>query len=463
MEYSPPPLFKQGPSAFARLIFFVALALGLLISDARYRTLEAIREVIGTSLYPLQRAALIPRDIGLAVADFFVTGTSLHQQNQSLKARNLQLALQASQTNQLEAENAHLRALLELTRRSAIQNVPAEIAYDTRDPFTQKVIIDHGMGAGIQPGAPVVTENGVIGQVTRVYPLQSEVTLLTDKDQALPVQLVRTGIRSVIYGTPGGDGLDLRFVPISADVKIGDQLVTSGLDGVFPAGLPVARVVRVDRKTDTAFTRVLCEPVSPIHGERQVLVLHYDNVLLPPPPDSAVGEQLGLGDAKPKNAKDVKGKGAAGKAASGAAVSASTPEAASAAPAVAAASSVPQFAAGSVTFEGDMKGRVKGRALGQAAVAASAALAASSSKAIVAAGVPSASSGSIVPGVPRAPGVPGVPGAPGVTAASGAAARAPAPAVNAVKPGARAAGASATQAPGNDTVPRVPAHGGIDE
>jgi rod shape-determining protein MreC len=428
MDYSPPPLFKQGPSALARLIFFVALALGLLISDARYRTLESIREVIGTGLFPLQRAALVPRDVGLAIADFFVTGTSLHQQNGSLKARNLQLALQGSQAQQLEAENAHLRALLELTRRSSIQNVPAEIAYDTRDPFTQKVIIDHGSGAGIQPGAPVVNENGVIGQVTRVYPLQAEVTLLTDKDQALPVQLVRTGIRSVIYGTPGGDGLDLRFVPISADVKVGDQLVTSGLDGVFPAGLPVARVVRVDRKTDTAFTHVLCEPVSPIHGERQVLVLHYDNVLLPPPPDSAVGAQLGLAEPKPKNAKDAKSKAAAGKTAGASDV------AGTAASAVSEASAVPQVWAGTVTFDGPTAGHLKGRAMGQAATAtavaasaASAAAAASSSRA-AAAGVASAASSA------RAPGV-----------AAGSA-RGP-----------------ATTAPGPNTQPRVPARGGIDE
>jgi rod shape-determining protein MreC len=459
MDYSPPPLFKQGPSALARLIFFVALALGLLISDARYRTLESIREVIGTGLFPLQRAALVPRDVGLAVADFFVTGTSLHQQNQSLKARNLQLALQGSQAQQLEAENAHLRALLELTRRSSIQNVPAEIAYDTRDPFTQKVIIDHGSGSGIQPGAPVVNENGVIGQVTRVYPLQAEVTLLTDKDQALPVQLLRTGIRSVIYGTPGGDGLDLRFVPISADVKVGDQLVTSGLDGVFPAGLPVARVVRVDRKTDTAFTHVLCEPVSPIHGERQVLVLHYDNVLLPPPPDSAVGEQLGLAEPKPKNARDMKGKAAAGKAVS------VSDAAGAAALAVSAVSVAPQVWAGTVTFDGATSGHVKGRAMGQAATAAaaSAASAASSSKAASAAAV-SAGSGAAaqIPAsqatarapAARAP-VNGGPGATGGTAGT------------AQPTGTPPAAASAARAPGRepsrDPQPRVPARGGIDE
>jgi rod shape-determining protein MreC len=467
MEYSPPPLFKQGPSALARLIFFVALALGLLISDARYRTLEAIREVIGTGLYPLQRAALVPRDIGLAVGDFFVTGTALHRQNTDLKARNLQLALQATQSQQLEAENAHLRALLELTRRSSIQSVPAEIAYDTRDPFTQKVIIDHGSASGIQPGAPVVNEYGVIGQVTRVYPLQAEVTLLTDKDQALPVQLIRTGIRSVIYGTPSGDGLDLRFVPVSADVKVGDQLVTSGLDGVFPAGLPVARVVRVDRKTDTAFTRVLGEPISPIHGERQVLVLHYDNVLLPPPPDSAVAEQIN--GPQQKDSKDAKAKKAAK------AASASSASGAAAVASVAASdAALQQSVAGTVTFEGDLHGHTKGHASGQAEAAAEAS-AASTAKAAQSAPAKPAS-GAQAPGAkPNQPagasaaqagGAAGTAPAAGASSAPATAAgiqtTTPAPGAGTAA-GAKAAkgrGASATPA---DNAPRVPARGGIDE
>lgn len=470
MEYSPPPLFKQGPSALARLIFFVALALGLLISDARFRTLEAIREVIGTGLFPLQRAALVPRDIGLAVADFFVTGTALHHQNTELKSRNLQLGLRASQAQQLDAENAHLRALLEITHRSTIQSVPAEIAYDTRDPFTQKVIIDHGSASGIQPGAPVVNENGVIGQVTRVYPLQAEVTLLTDKDQALPVQLVRTGIRSVMYGTPSGDGLDLRFVPISADVKVGDQLVTSGLDGVFPAGLPVAKVVRVDRKTDTAFTHVLCEPISPIHGERQVLVLHYDNVLLPPPPDSAVAEQMNPQSKKDKDAKAKKDKTAKAVAAS---------EASSAAASVAASdTTTAQTVAGTVTFENEARGHLKGHASGQveAAAEASAVSSAKAAKAAVAAGAgasnaaasgaPAASSAGANPapnagvnGTPKAGANGGAVNAGANGAVNAGANAVPSPSAN---PAASKTPSGAAKAPA-DNAPRAPARGGIDE
>jgi rod shape-determining protein MreC len=168
----------------------------------------------------------------------------------------------------------------------------------------------------------------VIGQVTRVFPLQAEVTLLTDKDQAVPVQVVRTGLRSVIYGTPKGDSLDLRFVPISADVQTGDELVTSGLDGTYPPGLPVAKVVRVDKQADTAFARVICLPVAPVRGARQLLVLHYQNTVPPRPADepdaaSAAKEAKAKKGTKPaEKAVEKNAKATAPASASAAAVAA---------------------------------------------------------------------------------------------------------------------------------------------
>jgi rod shape-determining protein MreC len=283
MEYSPPPLFKQGPSALARLIFFVVLSLVLLVSDARFKTLEVVRAVLDAGLYPLQRAALLPRDLVLDAAHYAVTSNSLRRDNQTLSAKNLQLSLQANQVATLTAENAHLRALLNLSRNVATQSIPAEVQYGMRDPFTQKVVIGRGSQQGVQNGSPVVSEDGMIGQVTRVFPMQSEVTLLTDKDEAVPVEVVRTGLRSVVYGTATGDTLELRFVPISADVVAGDELVTSGLDGVYPEGLPVAKVVRVDKQADTAFARVVCVPVAAVRGARDVLVLHYQSDVPPRP------------------------------------------------------------------------------------------------------------------------------------------------------------------------------------
>jgi rod shape-determining protein MreC len=304
MEYSPPPLFKQGPSALARLIFFVVLALALLISDARFKTLEIVRAVLDVGLYPLQRAALVPRDLVVGATDMAVTTTTLRTENEKLAARNLQLSQQANQAVLLAAENAHLRALLDLSQKVTTRSTTADVQYDMRDPFTQKVVISRGSQHGVQNGSPVVTEDGMIGQVTRVFPLQSEVTLLTDKDQAVPVEIVRTGLRSVVYGTASGSTLELRFVPISADVVAGDELVTSGLDGVYPPGLPVAKVVRVDKQADTAFARVVCLPIAAVRGARDVLVLHYQSNI-PPRPEEPASAPQGK-DAKKKE-KGVKG------------------------------------------------------------------------------------------------------------------------------------------------------------
>jgi len=324
MEYSPPPLFKQGPPALARLIFFVALAIALLVSDARFSTLEIVRGVLGTVLYPLQRAALVPRDLFMGAADIAVTGASLRHDNDALRKRNLQLSTQANQAAVLAQENMHLRAVLELRQHIATQSTPVEIQYDTSDPFTQKIVIGQGSQQGIQNGSPVVSEDGVVGQVTRVFPLQAEVTLITDRDLAIPVQVLRTGLRSVIYGTPKGDSLDLRFVPTSSDLVAGDELVTSGLDGVYPPGLPVAKVVHVDKLADTAFARVTCAPVAAVRGARQMLVLHYQNDVPPRPAEPE--------PAADKNAKGKKGAKAAAKAEKAEKADANAKPAAAAAP-----------------------------------------------------------------------------------------------------------------------------------
>ncbi len=283
MEHSPPHLFRQGPSAFLRLLICVALACGLLVSDARFRLSETLHQAIGIVIYPLQQVALWPRDMVLNLTGFFTTTRSLQTENEILKTRNLKLALEALQAEQLQIENVHLRALLHLLPRAAAGAVVAEVRYEARDPFIQKVIVDHGERDGVQIGSPVIDDEGVLGQITRVYPLQSEVTLITDNDQSVPVQLIRTGLRGLISGNMHGEGLVLRFVPATADVQPGDELVTSGLDGVFPAGIPAGKITRVLRQTGVEFAQVFCMPTALTRGPRQVLILDYKKPLAPPP------------------------------------------------------------------------------------------------------------------------------------------------------------------------------------
>ncbi|HVK95257.1 MAG TPA: rod shape-determining protein MreC [Noviherbaspirillum sp.] len=285
MDYSPPPLFKQGASARAKVVFFALIALILLVADSRLRSLGAIRQVVGTALYPLQVAALLPRDAAYMVGDYFSSLSALQEENRKLKEQQISNAQSLQQVLQLSAENAQLRKLLAANERLPVKSVMSEILYDARDAFTRKAIVDRGVQHGVALGQPVIDDTGVVGQITRVFPFTSEVTLLTDKDQAIPVQVVRSGLRSIAYGKGHSGSLDLRFMPVNADIQNGDVLVTSGIDGVYPAGLSVAKVVQVERKSSDAFARIVCQPLAGIDRNRQLLIL-LTEPHLPLHPDS---------------------------------------------------------------------------------------------------------------------------------------------------------------------------------
>ncbi len=273
MEHTPPPLFRTGPTPLARLMIFAMLSTVLLIADARFNYLGTLRQIAGVIVYPLQRLAAAPAAMGGRIADFFVTHSALRSDNQRLTEQNLELAMAAQRFNALQNENTHLRGLLAARERVSMPSIAAEILYAARDPFSRKVMIDRGLQHDIEAGRPVVDHIGVIGQVTRAYPWLSEVTLITDKGHLVPVLNVRTGFRAVLAGI-GDDGrLELRFIPLSADFQVGDQLVTSGIDGIYPPGLPVAEVTKVERNTAYLFAGIHCKPLAGVNAGTQVLVL----------------------------------------------------------------------------------------------------------------------------------------------------------------------------------------------
>ncbi len=275
MEYSPPPLFKQGASARVKVVFFSLAAIMLLVIDARFQALNMVRQGVGSVLYPLQMLALVPRDAVHNMGDYFTRLTTLERENASLRRSQLTQAVLAQQGQQLQYENAQLRRLLATGQQVAVKSVMAEILYDARDNFNRRVILSRGLNHGIALGQPVIDDKGVVGQVTRVFPLTSEVTLLTDKDQAIPVQVQRNGLRSVIYGKGQVGSLELR-VPSNADIKVGDILVTSGIDGIYPAGLFVARAAVVENNATSTFERIACLPIAGLDRHKEVLVLLVD-------------------------------------------------------------------------------------------------------------------------------------------------------------------------------------------
>ena len=298
LDRTPPPFFRQGASALSKLMVCSALALFLMVADARFKVTQPLRAAVATALYPVQLVAMGPVRLIRKAGRYF---ESLQSAQASEAAARQKLALQsqrASQVEQLAQENTRLRNLLALRERITTPAEAAEVLYDAADPYTRKVIIDKGMAQGITAGSPVIDESGVLGQVTRVHPLISEVTLVTDRDHAIPVLNARTGARSVAFGDPitRGGSLELRFMAGNADVLAGDILTTSGVDGVYPPGLPVARVVSVERRADSDFARISCSPQALVDGARHVMVLKPVAVQIParPVPDEVLPAKRGL-------------------------------------------------------------------------------------------------------------------------------------------------------------------------
>lgn len=276
LERSAPPFFKQGPSALSRLAVYCALALFLMVGDARFGLTGPIRQAVGTVLYPVQWLMLQPVEFASHGAGYFQSLRLAQEELDAARKKATLLGQRANRADLLALENDRLRQLLALRGRLDTPVQAAEVIHDTADPYTRRVVIDRGQMGGVELGSPVMDEAGVLGQVTRVFPFVSEVTLLVDRDQAIPVLNIRTGARSVAYGDPvagHGGGMELRFMPANADVREDDLLTTSGVDGLYPPGLPVAKVVRVERRADSAFARIYCVPVAQVQGVRHVAVL----------------------------------------------------------------------------------------------------------------------------------------------------------------------------------------------
>ena len=271
----PPPFFRQGPSALSRLVVFSAMALLLMVADARFHMVQPLRASIATALYPLQWLVLQPLSLSQHANERMDGMFTKEATVQLLRQQLAEQRQRAQQTEQLILENQRLRGILNLQERQSPGTLAAQVVYDAADPYTRKVVLDRGESQGVHLASPVIDEFGVIGQVTRVFPVSSEVTLITDRDHAIPVVNARTGARGVAYGetTRNANALELRFMAANADVSAGDLLTTSGVDGIYPPGLPVARVDKVERRTEAVFARIECVPIAMVAGARHVLVL----------------------------------------------------------------------------------------------------------------------------------------------------------------------------------------------
>ncbi|WP_035060308.1 rod shape-determining protein MreC [Andreprevotia chitinilytica] len=272
MQSTQPAFFKQGPKPLTRLLIFSALSFVLIVGDARFAMLGRVREQVSILLYPLQWLATAPFSAVRTTNDFFTKQTQLLAENRELHDAQLAAQAQAMQLTALEEENRHLRQLTATQASQPQATQLVEILYNGRDPFSAKLIVDRGDKQGVRSGQVAIDAKGVVGQVVRVQPLTSEVRLISDRNHMVPVEVARNQLRTVVYGMGRAQPLEIHNLAPNADIEPGDILRTSGIDGLYPAGLPVAKVIKVDRQA-TSFARIICVPLAEIDQHRFLLLL----------------------------------------------------------------------------------------------------------------------------------------------------------------------------------------------
>ena len=280
-----PAFFARGTSPLARLALFSALSLTLMATDSRLQYLGSVREHFMVVLQPLQLIANTPSMLYDSTNEYFSTHHRLLNENEYLRKQALAQEISLQKMKALTLENANLRQLLAANQALEEFSQLGEILHVGRDPFTKKIIVNRGSNQQVVDGAAVVDAKGVIGQVTRTYPASSEVTLITDKSLTIPIQIERNGLRAIAFGHGRDNTLDLPFLPANVDIKPGDKLVTSGIDGVYPKGLAVATVADIKTSADSPFAKIICVPAGGIENHKQVLIISSSQ------PDSAASLQ----------------------------------------------------------------------------------------------------------------------------------------------------------------------------
>jgi rod shape-determining protein MreC len=259
-----------------KLIVCLSISAALMLIDFRFKALDLVRDSINLGLRPLEYVMQLPRNLLTASDTYFTTRSTLADENAELKQRQMELTLLANQSELLRVENQNLRQLLNLQKEVAYETIPVEILYNPSNPISQRVVIDRGEKDGLKLGNPIASDSGILGQVVRLYAGSAEVSLLEDRDFAVPVQIARNGLRAAVFGTGRGNLLELRYLPVASDLEVGDVLLTSGIDGTYPPGFAVAMITRIERNIDKNTANVFCAPVARINAHRQALALLYD-------------------------------------------------------------------------------------------------------------------------------------------------------------------------------------------
>lgn len=293
MLRSPPPLFKQGTPALVKLGLCIVFSLSLMLVDYRYHATEKFRSITQAILYPFQVVMSLPGRAIDGISKDLETRSSMQEIIEKQSSQIFDLTLLANHAENLAAENASLRKLLTLQQQSKYKTVAAEIIFNPTNPISQKIVINRGNADGVKLGMPVASESGVMGQVVRVFENSSEVALLEDRDLAIPIQVARNGIRGALFGMGRGEPLELRYITSIGDLDVGDTLTTSGIDGTYPPGFPVAIITKIERSVDSSLPAITCKPLAELGRYRHLMVIFYEPTTIAPPPPPTPAPSIG--------------------------------------------------------------------------------------------------------------------------------------------------------------------------
>lgn len=269
-------LFRRGVPQEIIFVFLLVVSIFFLVTDTQSRLLDPARQIFSLGLYPAQKAVMFPRDVVVWGQGLMNAAELIQSENEALQRRRIELAQVSSSAAQLSTENAQLRRLLNMQGNKSEQPaVVAEVLYEAPTPFNRRLIFDRGELDGVAPGMPVIDEGGVVGQIVRVTPVSSEAALLTDEVVSIPVQLMRTGLRLIAFGSNQPGKIEVRYFSSDADIKPGDLLITSGIGGAYPPGLTVGKIDSVDRDASSGFAHAIATPASHPDRHRHFLILRH--------------------------------------------------------------------------------------------------------------------------------------------------------------------------------------------
>ena len=281
-------MYTVNPKATFQLGLWVALSVVMMTVDHRFHALDGARDVLATAIYPLQYVARLPTHIQGWLNENLAGRATLLEENARLREKQVFLNVQLQKLTTLEAENRRLRSLLESAVNTPERVLVAELLAVDFDPYRHHILLNRGRQHGVYVGQPVLDQQGVIGQIVRADPFTATTILITDPNHALPIQVNRTGARTLALGTGNFQELELPHIPNNEDVKVGDLLVTSGMGGRFPRGYPVGTVTKVEFDPGSPFAHIVARPVARLDRIREVLLLeNAPDVAQPPAPASS--------------------------------------------------------------------------------------------------------------------------------------------------------------------------------